>query len=425
MHDHRSPEPTIPDRVVRRSGSSAAGRRESGPVDALALQRTVGNAVVTRLLGHGDSVPGGMVVQRGKANGGRRDKGKELAGKGGKGKGRKGKGGKGGRGKAGVQEKEKETEERGQRHDVEGGPEYPGTLPQKEIQMRMLYACVLLDNAHGLGAGVELAGWSSPATVNGLCGGWATLHRLHPDWLPPLWRSLSEWQPAGDRFDPVPADLGALVVELKKRSVDSSPGREVAEVARALVRSWAVMHELEPGAEYGKPPSALLDLVGEPEMTDKWTHHGDRFFTVTCRIDEAGPRAARMMRESIGRDSTTPEYYFHGETARHHFGVHVAKGRWTVCEPAHFGVAQINVEDLARVLALGFAEGFTPANDGDAEWSRPKVGTKPAEEIAEMNDRERSEYHRSIAARKSELRDWRAARDELKIDFEVRTYTRR
>ncbi|WP_410593683.1 hypothetical protein [Amycolatopsis sp. lyj-23] len=235
---------------------------------------------------------------------------------------------------------------------------------------------------------------------------------------------MSAWQIEGNVDAPVLKDLGSLVGELKKRLVDSSQGREAGEVVRALIAAWGDMDGKEPDEKYGKLPNSLLGLADEPEMTDAWEHTEKS--QATRRIADAGPAIAELVQDRVAHGARSMEYYFYFETEHHHFGVYVSKGRWTVCEPEHFGVVRIDVADLGQLLGLGFLAAYNPKNDDGSIWSRPANPIiKPEEEIERMNREEKSEYYKGIADRQAEIREWREARNALKITFEMKVHTRR
>lgn len=111
--------------------------------------------------------------------------------------------------------------------------EGPGA--QKNIQQKMVDLCTLLLGAGGISP--QVGQWFNNVIVNGLCGGWAAVHRAEPETLTKVWLGLLDWDPADG--------LGAI------KKVD------VKDIVAVLTHAYNTMNELEPAAHYGETPEEI------------------------------------------------------------------------------------------------------------------------------------------------------------------------
>lgn len=102
---------------------------------------------------------------------------------------------------------------------------------QDFIQKKMVHVCKMLSGGGQISA--ELAKWYKNVIVNGLCGGWATVHRYAPGAINHVWTALEYWDPSDG---------------LKSLKIDP---RVVVSV---LVEAYRAMDKLEPDADYGPVP---------------------------------------------------------------------------------------------------------------------------------------------------------------------------
>lgn len=79
--------------------------------------------------------------------------------------------------------------------------------------------------------------WFKSPAIDGLCGGWAALHRVAPDKLSEGWELIQEW----DEED----GIGVFTAG------------ELRDIVGILVFAYNKMNELEPKAKYGEVPKEL------------------------------------------------------------------------------------------------------------------------------------------------------------------------
>ncbi|GLW12821.1 hypothetical protein Misp01_79490 [Microtetraspora sp. NBRC 13810] len=246
----------------------------------------------------------------------------------------------------------------------------------------MIYACRLLEQSAGDEQSALqselLDGWYSSVALNGLCGGWVTIHRAQPVWIENLWGCLERWQPtgtckwSGDRADVKAADLGTLQTLLKAAGFDGD-GHEIRHAVRALTAAWEIMDGLEPDASYGKAPDWLkkkagaLDTAAALKLVKVYEHELDMdsansaaWFTDTI-FDKTG---------FLG-DEKDAHYIAHFETKSHHMSVrlhrHQKVSTITVMESEVAGVVKCTTkDDVLAVLKGGCAVGYETAGDSES-----------------------------------------------------------
>jgi hypothetical protein len=165
---------------------------------------------------------------------------------------------------------------------------------QGSIQRKMVEVCrALLDGND------DLEIWFGNVVANGLCGGWAALHRAAPDLLLDAWEALEDWE--------------------ENEGVDALTEEDQKKIVAAVTTAYDTMNTLEPGADYGESPEQVRDLgmAVEPKNTRKVSS-----FILNIPQDAGGGRLLlnKMLDEpkvKKGGNICT----FHIETQRHHMSM--------------------------------------------------------------------------------------------------------
>ncbi|MFJ4573662.1 DUF4157 domain-containing protein [Streptomyces sp. NPDC088846] len=218
----------------------------------------------------------------------------------------------------------------------------PVSLDQEKVQERMGYVCQLLYAGRVSGAAAAtMEKWLGRLKVDGLCGGWVTIHQHEPVWLEALWEALVAWEPEGRRDEPVAKDLEQLGTLLRRGRV-GDVGEEVKQVVIAISTAWNVMRELEPEAGYADVTDLLGDSTVAPKSYDGW--ESGELETITCKVEEAGERLTShiIAAAQFNQDKGSKQYYARIETPTHHMGVRLARDKNSrqvrVCETEVTGI---------------------------------------------------------------------------------------
>ncbi|MFF8916458.1 DUF4157 domain-containing protein [Streptomyces sp. NPDC015032] len=216
------------------------------------------------------------------------------------------------------------------------------SLNQEKVQERMGYVCQLLYAGHLSGdAAAIMEAWLGRLKVDGLCGGWVTIHQHEPIWLEPLWEALVAWEPEGRRDTPDAKDLEQLEMLLRRGGV-GNVGEEVKEVVVAISTAWNVMRRLEPEAGYLDVTDLLGDSTVAPKNYDGW--ESGEMKVITCKTQQAGERLTSHIISATRFDQAKggKQYYARIETPTHHMGVRLARvensRQVRVCETEATGI---------------------------------------------------------------------------------------
>jgi hypothetical protein len=165
---------------------------------------------------------------------------------------------------------------------------------QGNIQSKMVAVCrALLDGTD------DLETWFGNVVNNGLCGGWAALHRAAPDLLLDAWEALEGWE--------------------ESEGVDALKEEDQKKIVAAVTTAYDTMNTLEPDADYGESPEQVRDMgtAVVPKNTSKVSS-----FTLSIPEDSGGGRLLlnKMLAEPKAKKAGNI-CTFHIETQRHHMSM--------------------------------------------------------------------------------------------------------
>lgn len=167
---------------------------------------------------------------------------------------------------------------------------------QDSVQPKMVAVCKLL---YGNGAiSPQLDQWYTEVIMNGLCGGWAAVHRADPENLSRIWHALVDW------------DEGSGLAGLRTDPND---------VVKMLVRAYDEMNELEPTEDYGAVPTEVGNMAGELPLNPKMKR------VKSMRITVGKRGAGKTMLDKILSDpqvkAKSSACTIHIETHSHHMSM--------------------------------------------------------------------------------------------------------
>ncbi|MBV7534725.1 hypothetical protein KW842_02995 [Duganella sp. sic0402] len=165
---------------------------------------------------------------------------------------------------------------------------------QGNIQRKMVEVCKAL-----LGDADELKDWFKNVVTNGLCGGWAALHRAAPDLLLDVWRTLEGWN--------------------ESDGVDALTEEDQKKIVTVVTTAYDTMNALEPEAEYGESPEQVREL-GEAVVPK----HTSKVSSFTLSIPEAAGGGRLLLNKMLDEPKAKKAgniCTFHIETQRHHMSM--------------------------------------------------------------------------------------------------------
>jgi hypothetical protein len=172
--------------------------------------------------------------------------------------------------------------------------EGPGA--QKNIQQKMVELCRLLLGQGRISQDVEQ--WFKDVIDNGLCGGWAAVHRAEPETLTKVWLALVNWDPSDG--------LGGI----KTVSVD--------DIVAVLTHAYNAMNKLEPAAEYGVSPEEI-ESVGRALTSGRMTKVKSYVVTVGKRGGGQTVLDRILAEPKVKKSGNT--CVVHIETQKHHMSL--------------------------------------------------------------------------------------------------------
>jgi hypothetical protein len=110
--------------------------------------------------------------------------------------------------------------------------------------------------------------WYAQLIQNGLCGGWAEINLHYPEWISSVWRCMSEWEPPtvatpGNTVK----SLNESLWKNTENPVAEAPG-EALDLVLLLRRVWETMDRREPTAGYGPVPGWVSGIHGDVSTLD-------------------------------------------------------------------------------------------------------------------------------------------------------------
>jgi hypothetical protein len=167
---------------------------------------------------------------------------------------------------------------------------------QDRIQPKMVAVCREM-----LGDGVtpEIEQWFTQVVGNGLCGGWAAVHRAAPELLLKAWAALEDWS--------------------IEDGVDALSEEDKQSVVSVITTAYDTMNELEPDAEYGDSPDDVKELGSE--IVPKETK---RVASFKIRIPEEGGGGRMLLSRILDQPKVKVagnRCTMHIETQRHHMSM--------------------------------------------------------------------------------------------------------
>jgi hypothetical protein len=199
--------------------------------------------------------------------------------------------------------------------EEERTPEAPETEgAQVNIQRKMVELCKQL--ASGGAISDEVEEWYGNVIVNGLCGGWAALHRREPETLERIWSILVEWDPEDDiNDDENKTNRSVQKVILYKKDIVSS-----------LVFAYNEMSRLEPH-NYDEAPEEVSSMTREIDESHLTLMRG-----FNMRVGKNGGGQAIVNRILNDPKVKKPgnNCIIHIETEKHHMSVRTRSVKaWT------------------------------------------------------------------------------------------------
>ena len=196
------------------------------------------------------------------------------------------------------------------------------------------------------------AHWYQIVRENGLCGGWAAVHRQRPQWFEALWTAVKTWKPQEGRSTREEVDdLGTHLRSKVSRDITEDPLNDVVNV---LTTAYGLMAQLEKTAGYGSVPPTFskLDFLGEVRP-----HYSKTLKALFYA--SAGQEVFNAI--TAGVKCQQGEHIAHIETSEHHISVRVNVGKggklkdtWNIVESERAGVVSSNdKQTIYRILRDG------------------------------------------------------------------------
>jgi hypothetical protein len=178
--------------------------------------------------------------------------------------------------------------------------------------------------------------WYRRLGIDGLCGGWAAVHRRRPKWFEQLWQAIEAWTPTEGRS--AEAELHDLERYLKERLGDDLGDDPIEDVVTMLTGAWQFMGQLEPH-NYGPVPKAFPTAEWQPHKRS-----GRPKKVVEVTYGDAGKEIVAAI-AALVKNEKQGDYIAHVETAAHHMSARVGvssggklTGAWRIVESEHLGV---------------------------------------------------------------------------------------
>lgn len=153
--------------------------------------------------------------------------------------------------------------------------------------------------------------WLEEIHDNGLCGGWATLHRANPEKFTEIWTALARWNGEGN-----------IAMHMNRYCKLREPEMGWERYLTALAdSSVGIMRELEPDAGYKVLPDDVAEELPDFDIA-KALASPDKTRTVAVEASGAGAEVYEcIVRESFLKNKKGDPHIVHIETDHHHMSV--------------------------------------------------------------------------------------------------------
>lgn len=221
---------------------------------------------------------------------------------------------------------------------------------QEFVQRKLVEICELLRRQRQEAVGLDLTTaatatgtaftdptthWYEVVVDNGLCGGWASLHRRRPKWFEAIWEAIEAWNPTEGRS--TPEEVQDLQKHLRSTLGEEFTEDPLDDVVSVLTSAYEFMDRMEPKAGYGSAPDVfpIGELSPEPARIKEET--------VPVTYTNAGRTIFSAIASGVKQKQG--DYLAHIETGEHHMSARVSvskrgnlKGKWHIVESEKAGV---------------------------------------------------------------------------------------
>jgi hypothetical protein len=224
---------------------------------------------------------------------------------------------------------------------------------QDLIQPKLVGICELVRQQRHVPLTPAITAWYAGIALNGLCAGWAEIHKNEPGWIEDLWTALTSWTPPpGASPD---EQLDHLNAHMQSEVEWCRSGRGADELVTLLTTAWEAMDRLEPNAAYGPVPAWLSDRA---KLQASARPHAKK--TVTVRVLNGGRAVVEHIRTMIGEKNA--HFIVNIATDAHAMSVRIRRTAKTLSlvavETEKTGIASCSSwEQLMRVLQGGLLVG--------------------------------------------------------------------
>lgn len=179
--------------------------------------------------------------------------------------------------------------------------EQPGNQGRVQKMIAGIY-----ENTHAERSKAENT-WVEDVEINGLCGGWAALHRLNPIKFKNIWTGLADWDEVSD-----------ITAHMNRYDEEPAMGWENYLISLANT-AVGIMGVLEPGAGYQVLPDGGARELPDFDV-DKLSKGPNKTEKVSVQASGAGAVVYNEIIKESKNKHRNP-YIIHIETDHHHMSV--------------------------------------------------------------------------------------------------------